>query len=78
MSSGEVTIFCFASLLNGGLPSKEIICSLRSKLFPLIVEPLLEGVAVHGSKQEVPKVVPLYRNGGKNMVVYPNKCCTTI
>ena len=38
--------------LNGGQPLKERICSLRSKFFPLKVDPILDGFVIQESKKE--------------------------
>ena len=52
-------ILLFTSHLTGGHFLKERICSSGSKFFPLRADPSLEEIFVHGSKQEVIKVVSL-------------------
>ena len=63
------SIFIFASLLNGGQLLKKRICSCRSKFFPSRVDPFWMGYFSQESKQEITKVVALYKIAEK-MEVY--------
>ena len=49
-------IFSLTSILNGGKLTKEDFASPDRKLFPLTVDPVLKGLCLQGSKQEVTKV----------------------
>ena len=43
-------IFIFVSIFNMGQLLKEMICSLRSKFFPLGVDPILEELGCPGNQ----------------------------
>ena len=43
-------IFIFVSIFNMGQLLKEMICSLRSKFFPLGVDPILEELCCPGNQ----------------------------
>ena len=52
--SGEATLpFSFLILFSVGVNFKEIICSSRSRFCPLREDPILKGIFIQGSKEEV-------------------------
>ena len=68
--SGELTLpsLFFASRLKWHQLLKNKIYSLRSKFFPVGVDPIWKSCVVHGAVQEVAKVVPLEKKNGENVV----------
>ena len=52
-------IFIYACLFNRGLLLKKRICSCKSKFFSLWLGPFIKDYVIHGTNQEVTKVVSL-------------------
>ena len=66
--SGETTLlfYIFASIFKRGQLIKERLCSLKSKFFPLLVDPIFGAFVIQEKQTKSKKKIFLLRKNGRN------------